>query len=110
MENKNYLLIDRNIVVKAIREKHQAANLILVLEYLCTKCNIETALPADEVCQILSITPETLENSRRHRLIKGFMLGQIFFYSAYEISLLPERLNRAKILKLIGSIPIVPAP
>lgn len=110
MEQENdFVLVKRESVVQFIKKISRLSSMVLLLEYVCSQKKIEMTLTAAELCEVLKITPQQLDDCRKRQWIKGALLVRgIYVYRAYDVALLSERLKRRKMLRVINKVPGMP--
>lgn len=94
MKTIETLTVPRTALKKLIKRHRQLIYMNYFLVHLCAVRNIDLVFMADEVCQMLKITPEQLETARKKRLIRCGVFDRRFIYHAADVVLLAELLGR----------------
>lgn len=84
--------------------------MVLVLEYVCHQKQVQFLLTANEICEVLGMKPEQLEEYRKRKWIKASsqIKGRLV-YRAYDVAVLAERIRRRKMLRVLNRIPAMPS-
>lgn len=107
----DYVMMKRESVVQLMKKCYRASYMVLLLEYVCSLRNVQLTLSAAEVCEVLGIRPEQLEDCRQRKWVKAVaQLRGHFVYRAYDIAVLAERLKRRKMLRTLNKVPTVARP
>lgn len=109
-KEKEFHLINRETLADIFKRNYRLSYMVLLLEYVCSLKKVEITLSAEEVCEVMRIKPEMLEEYRNKNWIKSWKSGKFIFYKAYDIVILAERINRRKVLHKLSKIPVFRRP
>ena len=102
-----YHLIGRQTLIDMIKMNYKLSNMLLVVTYACEVKKMQIMLSAEEVCEVLKITPQKLEECRRKNWIRVWPAGDFHYYKAYDIAVLAERINRRKVQRKLSQLPVI---
>jgi hypothetical protein len=106
MENRDdFIMVRRKDAAKFIKDFCVANYATQLFTYLAQIKKLEIHMDTDEVCEMLDITRPQLDRFSRKGLIKSFVLGNVRFYSAYDIVELAERVHRPARMRMLNKIP-----
>lgn len=110
MEEKKkeaYVLIGVERMEELLKAQFMMSQSVLLFEYLCSQSRYPLFLSVRSACEVLGLSPETLEQCRRKRTIRVRVVGRQFLYNAYDLVALSCKLNQRKIQRVLRNIPKV---
>lgn len=109
MSNKSteptYCLIRCDQLEKLLLSKFLLSQSTLLFEHLCSQSDRPMFLSAGKVCQVLGLTREQLEQSRRKRIIRARAVQNQMMYNAYDLIALTGSFYRRKLQRELSKIP-----
>ncbi len=106
-KNETYVLVATDLMEDLLKSHFMSSQSVLLFEYLCSQSNYPMFLSAESACEVLGLSPETLEQCRRKRTIRARVFGRQFLYDGYDLVALSCKLNQRKIQRIMRSIPKV---
>lgn len=104
------VLMQRESLVQLLKKCYRASYMVLVLEYVCHQKQVQFLLTANEICEVLGMKPEQLEEYRKRKWIKASsQIKGHLVYRAYDVAVLAERIRRRKMLRVLNRIPAMPS-
>lgn len=101
---EKYKIIREEALKQLVKLNCQSSYMILILSQILLEKNITAFLTAKEVCEVVEISYEQLEQARKTNRIKATKLGGTFIYSPYDIAILAENINRRERMKFIDKM------
>lgn len=107
-QDKECVSMKRESLVQLLKRCYRASYMVLLLEYVCHQRQVQFLLSASEICEVLGMKPEQLEEYRKRKWIKASsqIKGRLV-YRAYDVAVLAERIRRRKMLRALNKIPVV---
>ena len=108
-EAGEYVCIEVKTLEDLLREKTKLSYTVMLLEYVCRRCDIEGFLSAEEFCEATGISSAKIEKSAQKKEVRSVIYKGVRMYQASDLINLLEKYIREKIHRAVDSIPRIVA-
>ena len=108
-KNSKVIVIERNRFAMLVKMHRKSLLIVDVLTYICRVRDVSLVMTLEEVCQVLRLDAETIEQHRRKGLLRSYEEEGLRLYEVSDLVRLKAALDMVDVYRRINKAAISPS-